>query len=109
MGRSTQFLQAFGAFQMANQTQIYMISSLNHHISVVKLRVHRLYIEFITTGALPEGTPSEQGWRSPQLQRTRWFNLFDVEDRKEAMRGIWGIMSYLMRSQGKDDVSMTDA
>ncbi|PVI00510.1 hypothetical protein DM02DRAFT_655372 [Periconia macrospinosa] len=101
--------EAIGKDRDSEWDEIFMISSLNHHISVIKLRVHRLYIEFITTGAIPEDTPSEQDWRSPQLQRTRWFNLFEVEDRKEAMRGIWGIMSYLVRVQGKDDIPMTDA
>jgi hypothetical protein len=37
-------------------------------------------------------------WCSPKFQRTRWFDLFDVNDRTEAMRGIWGVFSYLMRA-----------
>jgi hypothetical protein len=85
-----------------------MVSSLNHHISVLKLRVHPLYIQYLTEGTLPEDTPSDPSWCSPQLHRTQWFDLFDVEDRKEAMRGIWGITSYLMRHQEKSDTDMND-
>jgi hypothetical protein len=77
--------------------QIFMVSSLNHHISVLKLHVHPSYIKYLTDGTLPEDTPSDPDWCSPKLQRTRWFDLFDVEDRKEAMRGIWGIMGYLSK------------
>lgn len=86
-----------------------MVSSLNHHVSVVKLRVHPLYIRYLTEGTLPEEKPSDAEWCSPKLQRTRWFDLFDISDRTEAMRGIWGIMAYLMRSQNNPEVSMKEA
>jgi hypothetical protein len=85
-----------------------MVSSLNHHISVLKLRVHPLYVQFLTDGCLPSSLPKNVSWASPILQRTRWYDLFVLEDRKQAMRGIWGIMAYLMRSQEKLDISMTD-
>jgi hypothetical protein len=74
-----------------------MVSSLNHHISVLRLRVHPLYLQYLTDGILPQEATSEVDWCSPKLQRTRWFDLFNVNDRTEAMRGIWGIMSYSMR------------
>lgn len=74
-----------------------MVSSLNHHISVVRLHVHSDYVRYITNGKLPEQTPSDPEWVSPRLQRTRWYDLFNEEDRKEAMRALWGLMSYLMR------------
>jgi hypothetical protein len=76
-----------------------MVSSLNHHISVLRLRVHPLYLQYITDGTLPASTPTEADWHTPKLQRTRWFDLFNINDRSEAMIGIWGIMSYLMRKQ----------
>ena len=85
-----------------------MVSSLNHHISVLRLRVHPCYIQYLTEGTLPKNTPSDPNWCSPQLYRTRWFDLFDLEDRTEAMRGIWGITSYLMRHQEKHDTQMKD-
>jgi hypothetical protein len=87
-----------------------MVSSLNHHISVLKLRIHRLYIQYLTEGKLPEETPSDPNWCSPVLQRTRWFDLFNTEDRTEAMRGIWGVMAYMMRArEEKNDITMTES
>jgi hypothetical protein len=85
-----------------------MVSSLNHHISLLRLRIHPAYLEYITEGRLPEKTPSDVDWCSPKLQRTRWFDLFDIKDRTEAMRGLWGIMSYLMRADtgGEEDAVM---
>jgi hypothetical protein len=76
-----------------------MVSSLNHHISVLRLRIHPLYVRYLTEGILPEKPPSDVDWCSPKMQRTRWFDLFNVDDRTEAMRGIWGVMSYLMRKE----------
>jgi hypothetical protein len=89
--------------------QVFLVSSLNHHISVLKLRIHPDYLRFLTEGILPQETPVDPDWCSPKLQRTRWFDLFDIDDRTEAMRGLWGIMNYLMRAQEEQDVPMTDA
>ena len=75
-----------------------MVSSLNHHISVVKLHIHKAYIQHLTDGTLPDPAPSDPQWCSPILSRTRWYDLFSMEDRTEAMRGIWGIVGYLMRT-----------
>ena len=81
-----------------------MVSSLNHHISLLRLRVHPAYLQYLTEGGLSEKLPPDADWCSPKLQRTRWFDLFDVEDRVEAMRGIWGVLSYLMRAtDGRHD------
>ncbi|KZF21443.1 hypothetical protein L228DRAFT_262459 [Xylona heveae TC161] len=98
---------------------IYMISSLNHHISILRMRVHPLYLHYIRTGiphptsadypfpagsalsAAPSpGSPSSAStpWYVLDLQRSKWYDLFSREDRIEAMRGIWGVMAYMMRS-----------
>jgi len=45
--------------------------------------------------------PAEQPdfpWYAPKVQRTKWYDLFSPEDRTEAMRCIWGVMSYAMRT-----------
>ena len=85
-----------------------MVSSLNHHVSLLKLHVHSAYLDYITHGKLPDGQPSDPDWCSPKLQRTRWFDLFNVDDRTEAMRGFWGVMSYLLRAKdgGQEDIVM---
>ncbi|KAF2687834.1 hypothetical protein K458DRAFT_401271 [Lentithecium fluviatile CBS 122367] len=101
--------EAIGRDRSVEWDDIFMVSSLNHHVSVLKLRVHPLYIQYLTEGTLPKDAPSDPSWCSPLLHRTRWFDLFDIEDRTEAMRGIWGITAYLMRQQEKHDVSMKDA
>ncbi|KAF1833194.1 hypothetical protein BDW02DRAFT_570285 [Decorospora gaudefroyi] len=100
--------EAIGKDRSVEWDDVFMISSLNHHISLLNLRVHPAYLEYITEGELPGESPSDADWCSPKLRRTRWFDLFNIDDRTEAMRGIWGIMSYLMRanSEGHADTAM---
>jgi hypothetical protein len=74
-----------------------MISSLYHHIALVKLTVHPSYLHWMTTGLFPTSQP-DSTWFSPVVSRTRWYDLFDPIDRAEAMRGLWGVFSYLMRA-----------
>ncbi|KAH8727800.1 hypothetical protein GQ44DRAFT_703000 [Phaeosphaeriaceae sp. PMI808] len=95
--------EAIGKDRSLEWDDVLMVSSLNHHISVLRLRVHPLYLDYLTEGVLPEGSPSDPNWCCPQLQRTRWFNLFEVDDRTEAMRGIWGIMSHMMRREERPE------
>lgn len=96
-------------FRLLMVRKIFMISSLNHHISILKLRIHPLYVQYLTDGTLPKEPPAEADWCSPKLHRTRWYDLFDVNDRTEAMRGLWGVMAYLMRAQEKLDHLMANS
>ncbi|CBY01865.1 hypothetical protein LEMA_P006520.1 [Plenodomus lingam JN3] len=90
--------EAIGKHKGSDYDDVFMVSSLNHHISIIKLQVHRCYLHYITEGKLPDNVPAGTDWCSPKFQRTRWFDLFSIEDRTEAMRGIWGLMSYMMRA-----------
>ena len=76
-----------------------MISSLYHHISIVKLTVHCAYLDFLGSGKLPRPLPEQNDWCRPILQRSHWHDLFDMEERVLAFRGIWGVMEYLNRPQ----------
>lgn len=111
MGRCTPFTRdLLDPAILLTWIQVFVVSSLNHHISLLKLHVHSAYLRYITDGEFPEIQPSDPDWCSPKLQRTRWFDLFNVDDRSEAMRGIWGVMSYLMRARdgGQGDVVMSN-
>jgi len=88
---------ARGVLSISDREQVFLISSLYHHISVLKLRVHQSYLDYLTDGILPTCAPTDDSWSSPTVQRTRWFNLFVAEDRVEAARGIWGVMACLAR------------
>ncbi|MCJ1297902.1 hypothetical protein MMC08_000690 [Hypocenomyce scalaris] len=92
---------------------LYMVSSINHHVSIIHLRIHTHYLEYLTTGkvtvtapASPHQAPplaSDQPWYGLDMQRSRWYNLLEPADRVQAMRGIWGVMAWLMRDgEGAD-------
>ncbi|KAJ5084236.1 hypothetical protein NUU61_008815 [Penicillium alfredii] len=79
---------------------IYMISSINHHVSILHLRVHRRYLDILTTGESTypaDSGASEQAWHVLKLQRTRWYDLLDAKDRIEALKGVWRLFHYQSR------------
>ncbi|MCJ1477866.1 hypothetical protein MMC13_006539 [Lambiella insularis] len=73
---------------------IYLVSSVNHHISLVRLRVHPQYLDYLANGGDPTGQP----WFTLPMDRSRWFDLLVPEDRKAALRGVWGVVGWLMRA-----------
>ncbi|KAK6434016.1 hypothetical protein LTR95_009804 [Oleoguttula sp. CCFEE 5521] len=77
--------------------QVYMVSSLNRHISILKLTVHDAYLDCLAGVDFPIAAPPESNWSTPKLQRSKWFDLFDADDRIEAFSALWAIMSYLTR------------
>ncbi|CAL5874838.1 uncharacterized protein PFLUO_LOCUS9140 [Penicillium psychrofluorescens] len=79
---------------------IYMVSSINHHISILHLRVHRRYLEILGNGDSsfpPDTDSSEQPWHVLKLQRTRWFDLLDGNDRVEGLKAVWRLFHYQLR------------
>ncbi|KAL8852611.1 MAG: hypothetical protein Q9221_002491 [Calogaya cf. arnoldii] len=81
--------------------QIYLISSINHHISIVNIRIDDRYLDFVTNGSEEEHfDPSTEEWWRLDVKRSKWYDLFDPRDRGQAMRGVWGIMRWMMRDVG---------
>lgn len=74
-----------------------MVSSLNHHISILKLTVHDAYLDFLSDGKLPDSSSQEHDWCRPKFQRSQWFDLFNADDRISAFRTLWAVMAYLTR------------
>ncbi|KAM0705169.1 hypothetical protein Q7P35_007956 [Cladosporium inversicolor] len=85
--------------------QIFLVSCLFHHVSILKLTIHDAYTEYLTTGSMPKQTPAEEDWCSPKLERTEWYDLLDQEGRVEAFRCIWGVMEYLNRDKTTSNAS----
>ncbi|KAH9841254.1 hypothetical protein Tdes44962_MAKER07811 [Teratosphaeria destructans] len=91
---------AIGKDPSSPYDEIFMVSSLNHHICMVKLTVHAAYVDALATGAAPVPPPEDSDWCRPKLQRSKWFDLFDMDQRIDSFRGLWGIMAYLSREVG---------
>lgn len=83
--------------------QVFLVSSINHHVSLLRLSVSDDYLAFIETGTLPRPSrPLPHDWATPRLQQTRWFDLFNPADRIESFRALWGIFGYQMRGRGTE-------
>ncbi|KAL3466291.1 hypothetical protein BJX64DRAFT_250529 [Aspergillus heterothallicus] len=83
---------------------IYLLSSINHHLSILHLRIHQRYLDILTTGTSdvppedsPEDSPEEHPWHVLKVRRTRWYDLFDAQDRVEVFRGIWTLFHCQLR------------
>ncbi|KAL4916920.1 hypothetical protein BDW62DRAFT_93472 [Aspergillus aurantiobrunneus] len=78
---------------------IYMLSSLNHHLAILHLRIHRRYLDIITNGTsdVSPDSPADHPWHVLKLRRTRWYDLFDAQDRVDVFKGIWTIFHCQLR------------
>ncbi|KAK2882394.1 hypothetical protein FQN49_000397 [Arthroderma sp. PD_2] len=86
---------------------VFMVSSINHHFSIVHLRVHDNYLKWLATGKTDfanTDTASSQDpnlktppWQCLVLRRTRWFDFFNPIDRKEGFDGLWAVLTHMMR------------
>ena len=61
------------------------------------MRVHTKFIDYISDSKPRGDNVTQKPWYGLKMQRSKWFDLFSADDRIELLRGIWGIMSYLMR------------
>jgi hypothetical protein len=103
--------EAVGRRRGVDYDDVFVISSLFHHISVLRVRVPDRLLE-VLEGAVDDG--DEEGnrlsWGGLSVWRSKWYDFFLVEDRVEAMRLVWGMMAYLMtKEEGGDDAEMVDA
>uniref|UniRef100_A0A093V5M5 UvrABC system protein B n=1 Tax=Talaromyces marneffei PM1 TaxID=1077442 RepID=A0A093V5M5_TALMA len=61
---------------------IYMLSSINHHVSILHLRVHRRYIDCLTSGVSDDkdqGT-TDQPWNELKLRRPNDYGVVEDDD-----------------------------
>ena len=70
---------------------IFLVSALNHHVSIIRARVPQRLLEAL------DGADETEGWDRLLMWRSKWYDLFLKEDRIQAMQIIWGMMAYLMR------------
>jgi hypothetical protein len=88
--------EAIGKMKGTGYDDVFLVSALNHHVSVVRARVPDTLL-----GVLGGEVVDERGWEQwgrLLMWRSRWFDLFLKEERIEAMGLVWGMMSWLMRA-----------
>jgi len=79
---------------------VYMISSVNHHVALVRMTVHPEYLDWVETGANVSAEEGEDGLRKDVLyvQRSIWYDMLDVQARREFLVVLWRLMCWLNRN-----------
>ncbi|CAK7232444.1 hypothetical protein SCUCBS95973_008261 [Sporothrix curviconia] len=90
---------ALGKAAGAEYDDIFVISALFHHMSIVRVRVPLRLLEALD-GEEETGTGAD--WAGLDVVRSPWYDFFKVEDRLKAMQLSWAMMAYLMREQDTD-------
>lgn len=85
---------SIGRARGADYDDVFVISALFHHISVVRVRVPDRLLA-VLDGDKDDG---DKSWVALEVRRSKWFDFFKVEDRLAAMQLLWSMMNYLMRA-----------
>lgn len=100
--------EAIGRQRGAGYDDIFVISALFHHVSIMRVRVPQRLLDVLDGDA--ELDLQKRSWGKVPAWRSRWFDLFSVEDRTEAMKMLWAVMAWQMRKMSDDqDTPMANA
>ncbi|KAI1751079.1 hypothetical protein F4782DRAFT_506743 [Xylaria castorea] len=100
--------KAIGRIKGAEFDDVFVVSSLFHHLCVLRVRVPDRLLE-VLDGAEDDQRGGRCSWDKLEIWRSTWFDLFVPEQRLEAMRLLWGVMAWSMRKMDGDDEVMKDA
>ena len=101
----------------AGWDEVYMISAVNHHACILKMSVHNDYLEWLETGDggkakvadAPEQCSEPRQSHVLYVSRSPWYDLFEIEERRELLIGLWRILSWMNRDEvPKQDVEKMD-
>jgi hypothetical protein len=91
---------AIGSIPSAAYDDIFLVSALNHHVSVVRARIPKSLLAVLDGGDVESvcaGSGEGRGWDKVAMWRSKWYDLFLIDERCEAMDLVWGMMGWLMR------------
>jgi len=79
---------------------IYMISSVNHHVALLRMRVHPDYLAWVESGKEVPQEGTDDGMRRDvaYVQRSTWYDMFDVQSRRHFLIALWRVMCWLNRN-----------
>lgn len=99
--------EAIGRIRGAEFDDIFIISALFHHMSIVRVRVPTALLEALNGNR----TSSTRDWGKLEMVRSPWYDFFKADERLQAMRMTWAMLAFLMRKQKEEpeDVKMGDA
>ncbi|KIH88962.1 hypothetical protein SPBR_06785 [Sporothrix brasiliensis 5110] len=99
--KKTRF-QAIGRKVDADYDDIFVVSALFHHMSIVRMRVPQRLLQALDGVEAGDDVALDGIWAGLEVVRSPWFDFFKFEDRLKAMRLSWAMMAYLLREQDTD-------
>lgn len=107
--------EAIGRARGAGYDDVFVVSALFHHVSIVRVRVPDRLLAVLGGERDDGGEGASRSWGRLEVWRSPWFDFFKVEERVKAMQLLWSMMAYMMREKVKEeegevqDVKMTGA
>ncbi|KAI1826337.1 hypothetical protein F4861DRAFT_102815 [Xylaria intraflava] len=101
--------ETIGKVKGTDYDDVFVISSLFHHLCIMRVRVPDRLLAVMDGAAEDECEQEGYSWGKLEIWRSKWFDLFIIEQRLEAMRIIWGMMAWSMRKTDGADVAMGNA
>ncbi|KAL7274617.1 hypothetical protein RUND412_002480 [Rhizina undulata] len=83
---------------------IYIITSLHHHISISNIRISQPYLRFLENGKLPDPNHEfikQGGWDKIKIRKSKYWSLLIPEERVDAARAVAGVLKWLARNEVK--------
>ncbi|RMZ86236.1 hypothetical protein DV737_g44, partial [Chaetothyriales sp. CBS 132003] len=91
---------------------VFQIGFVGHHLILNKMSVSKRYLHWLDKGTLPlaKGKGKEDDEEAAlsegdvededviHVQRSKWYDLFEIDQRKDFLIGIWRIMCWLNRN-----------
>ncbi|CAG9991364.1 unnamed protein product [Clonostachys byssicola] len=98
--------EAIGKVKGSTYDDVFVVSCLFHHISVLRVRVPNRLLEVLEGS--PEPDLSKRSWGKLQAWRSKWYDLYVTDQRVAAMQLLWGVLAYQMRNDAGDaDTAMS--
>ena len=92
---------ALGKVPGSDLDDVWVVSSLFHHVSFIRVRVPARLLAILD--GEPQGENDEKVWGGLEMVRSRWLDLFVAEERIKAMQHIWAILCWAMRKARKSE------
>ncbi|KAG6011291.1 hypothetical protein E4U43_008413 [Claviceps pusilla] len=87
--------EAIGKTPGTTYDDIFILSSLFHHMSILRVRVPTRLLDVLDGSPEPDAT--KRSWGKVEAWRSPWYDFFQVDQRVAAMQSIWAVMAHLMR------------
>ncbi|EPS42348.1 hypothetical protein H072_3685 [Dactylellina haptotyla CBS 200.50] len=91
--------RAVGKDRGVGGDDVFLISSIHHHLALSHVFLTDAFSKFIRTGELPDEQyiKANPQWCCCRIGRTKWYSLLDPEGRMDALKAVLSLLTWLKR------------